>query len=79
MRIKQIMIAFDQLINAILGGYAQETLSARCWRLRDFQPYKTLRPVIDWAFRIWGPDHCENSFKNRLGYLPDNQFPTGKP
>ena len=31
---KQIAIAFDQLINAVLGGYADETLSARAHRMR---------------------------------------------
>ena len=31
---KQVAIAFDQLINTLLGGYADETLSARAHRMR---------------------------------------------
>ena len=31
---KQFAIAVDQLINAALGGYADETLSARAHRMR---------------------------------------------
>ena len=28
----QILVAFDQLINTCIGGYADETLSSRAWR-----------------------------------------------
>ena len=28
----QIAVAFDQLVNTLLGGWADETLSARAWR-----------------------------------------------
>ncbi len=31
---KQVAIAIDQLLNALLGGWADETLSARMWRHR---------------------------------------------
>lgn len=30
--LKQVLIAFDQLINALLGGWADESLSAHAWR-----------------------------------------------
>lgn len=70
MKIKQIAIAADQLIKAIFGGYAGETMSSRCWRLRSFQPYKTLRPVIDGLFYLWGRDHCQRSYENRMAYIP---------
>ena len=29
---KQILIAVDQLANAVIGGWADETLSSRAWR-----------------------------------------------
>ena len=29
---KQILIAIDQLANAVIGGWADETLSSRAWR-----------------------------------------------
>lgn len=60
MKLQQIAIAVDQLVNTILGGYADETMSSRCWRLRAEQPYRTLRWLIDKL--LWfDPDHCRTS------------------
>lgn len=72
MKFKQFLIAVDETVNTLLGGYAGETISTRCWRLREFQPYKTARPVIDFIFCYWGPNHCEESFNNRDAYVPEN-------
>lgn len=55
-----IAIAVDQLLNAILGGYPDETLSARCWREKRWQRY-----VIDGLFfwqRSGGKGHCEQCY-----------------
>jgi len=60
--VKQVLIAVDQLGNALLGGWADETLSSRCWRLRHRQPYTALRAVIDGLF-FWQQDHCRQSFE----------------
>lgn len=60
-RIINSLIAIDQLANGIAGGWPDETLSSRCWRLRVCQPYKTLRPIIDTLF-WFDPDHCQASF-----------------
>jgi hypothetical protein len=62
---KQILIAIDQLANACLGGWADETLSARCWRLRHKQPQAFLRAVIDGLF-FWEIDHCRLSYESEL-------------
>ena len=32
-RLKQVRIAIDQLLNALLGGYADESLSSRAYTL----------------------------------------------
>ena len=56
----------DIKVNIMIGGRKNETLSGRCWRLRDFQPYKTIRPILDWAFSIWGPNHCQRSYEKRM-------------
>lgn len=71
MKLKQIAVALDQLVNTIFGGYADETMSSRCWRLREFQPYKTLLPVIDTVL-FFDPQHCETSYLNEIArkYLP---------
>lgn len=29
---KKVLIAFDQLVNALAGGWQDETLSSRCYR-----------------------------------------------
>lgn len=58
---KQVLIAADQLVNTMLGGMADETLSARLWR--------TQHPAYRWvdALFFWDRDgsarHCELSYK----------------
>jgi hypothetical protein len=70
---KQILIALDQLFNALLGGYADETLSSRAWRLyiKDKLSGKILKPSIDFIF-FFQKDHCYNSF---LAELNRRQLP----
>ena len=60
---KQFLIAIDQLANTLLGGMADETLSARSWRLRDKNP--KIRAVIDGLF-FWDKDHCRTSYESEL-------------
>lgn len=56
MSLKQIAIAIDQLLNALLGGMADETLSARAHRTGS-----VLEPLIDALF-FWQADHCFESY-----------------
>lgn len=56
MSFKQIAIAFDQLANALLGGMADETLSARAHRTGS-----AWEPLIDALF-FWQSDHCFESY-----------------
>lgn len=60
----QVAIAIDQLINALLGGYADETLSARAHRMRvKKQPYwGWTANMIDRGF-FWQKAHCEAAYK----------------
>lgn len=60
---REFLIAVDQLLNTICGGYADETVSSRCWRLRDYQPYRILRAVIDGLF-FWQKDHCQTAYES---------------
>lgn len=67
-RIKQTLIAFDQLVNAMLGGWADETLSSRAWRESP-----RLARVIDIIF-WFDKDHCKESYlseKKRLQIAPE--------
>ena len=61
---KQILIAVDQLANAVIGGWADETLSARSYRAhRDGKLLgKITMPVIDLLF-FWQADHCLSAYR----------------
>jgi hypothetical protein len=48
-----------------LGRYAKgETISALAWdmKLRGRWQGRVFVPVIDWLFRPWQVNHCQNSF-----------------
>lgn len=62
-RFYRFLIAIDQALNVLLGGWPDETLSARCWRCRSAQPYTTLRAVIDGLF-FWQKAHCASSYES---------------
>ena len=60
----QVLIAFNQLINALFSGWADETLSARCYREKRW-----FRHVIDLLF-FWHKNsegkrnHCEQCYRH---------------
>jgi len=67
----QIFIGLDQFANTLpppidgTVGYADETLSARCYRAhRDGKIFGRLfMPPIDFVFGLWqGPGHCKNAY-----------------
>ena len=64
---KQVFIAIDQLANTLLGGYADETLSARAWRAeQDGKIFgKIFRPLIDTIF-FFDKDHCYTSYLSEV-------------
>ena len=66
MSLKQIAIAIDQLVNTLLGGYADETLSARAHRTQS-----PLERYIDAMF-FWQVAHCFESYisEKRRQQLP---------
>lgn len=61
----QILIAIDQLANALLGGHADETLSARAHRMRLKQHrwWGWTAGVIDRLF-FWQTAHCLESYES---------------
>lgn len=64
--LKQVLIALDQVLNAVLAGRADETLSARCWRNRDNSWYwDGLRKGIDLLF-FWQDQHCYHAYLSEL-------------
>lgn len=62
------LIALDQLVNTILGGHPDETLSSRAYRAEQNNKIfgKFFRPVIDGIF-FWQKQHCYR------GYLAEKQ------
>jgi hypothetical protein len=70
MSIKQVLNALDQLANTLFGGFADETLSARCHR----EGRKTAVRVIDMLFFFWETDHCKQSYQSEMLRL---QLPKG--
>lgn len=63
MKIKQFLIAVDQVFNTLLGGMADETLSARAYRQRDKHPWRM--SVIDALF-FWEDNHCYESWLSEV-------------
>lgn len=76
---KQVLVAFDQLLNSLVGGWADETFSARCWRLRERSVWGVLRMAVDTVF-FFDAHHCEESYKSevlRLQCPPEVRSPDG--
>lgn len=67
MAVKQVVIAFDQLINTLIGGWADETLSSHAHR-----KYPRVARIINLIF--FDPNHCRNSYlseRNRTQMPPE--------
>lgn len=77
---RQLLIALDQTLNTLIWlkgdgfGYADETLSARAYRLREQHPW--LMRSIDTIF-FWDDNHCEESYYMEIlrNHLP-NEYRT---
>lgn len=59
---KQVLIAIDQLINTLLGGWSDETFSARCWREgKTSTRWNAMRIAVDTL--LWfDKQHCFQSY-----------------
>lgn len=63
--IKNILIALDQLLNAIFRGEVDETLSSRAWRLEQERGRKWPRILID-TLLFFDSDHCHQSYLSEI-------------
>ncbi len=61
----QVLIALDQLINTLIWGMADETLSARAHRHALKGDRKWPEKVINTLF-FWQPDHCRQAYESEL-------------
>ena len=60
----QIFVALDQLINTLIGGFADETLSSRAHR-RRLRGKGGVAWVIDHIF-FWQDEHCKTAYESEL-------------
>lgn len=65
---KRVLISLDQALNVIvLFGREDETVSARCWRLRAVFPWSVARWIIDLVALLFkDKNHCEASYLSEL-------------
>lgn len=61
--IQQLLIAIDQLLNAIIFGWADETISARAHRCNKMRRWYIAEKVIDTLF-FWQDEHCKKSHES---------------
>lgn len=61
----RILIALDQALNTICGGYPDETFSSRAHRkaVAGQWFWKVLRVIINGLF-FWQKDHCLESYQS---------------
>lgn len=73
----QLLIAADQLINALLGGYPDETLSSRIYRNACLKTPVKQRWLIAYkavnSLFFWQDDHCFLSYlrERSKGHRPN--------
>lgn len=71
MRLKQVGLAIDQLLNVLVGnGWADETLSARTYR-NSLQGNQKWMLAHRWINRLfwWQKDHCRSAYMNELARM----------
>ena len=69
----QVLIALDQLVNVLFGGYADETMSSRAYRMSERHDtgvfgwrWRVCATVINFLFR--DPEHCFKAYQSeRIG------------
>lgn len=73
--IYEVLLAVDQLGNAILNGDEDMSISARSFVMDARGKRSWPRKFIDWMF-FWQEDHCRNAFisevEKRIAFLDRN-------
>lgn len=60
-----LLVACDQLMNAIMGGWPDETLSSRCWRWHvDGVRHWPCRWLDRLAALFGDKEHCKASYES---------------
>lgn len=64
-----VLIAIDQLANALTGGAADETISSRCYRgaILAKQPKKRWRVMYRFVnVLFFDPKHCKTAYESEV-------------
>lgn len=65
---KNILIAVTQLLNALLGGYPDESTSSRAHRLRrENLAWDIVRRIVNLIF-FWEANHCRQAYISEMTY-----------
>lgn len=66
----QIAVAFDQFLNTLFGGWADETLSARLYR-RALRGKPLGAKLVNFLF-FFQADHCKEAYESEIArnHLP---------
>ena len=78
MQLKQVLIALDQLVNTLIGGWADETISSRAYR-RHVDGRPGWANLINRIF-YWQSNHCRGAYRDereRRQYPPEFRDSTG--
>lgn len=60
-----LLVACDQLVNAVMGGWPDETLSSRCWRWHvDGVRHWPCRWLDRLAALFGDKEHCKASYES---------------
>lgn len=59
----RVLIAVTQALNALLGGWPDESLSSRAWRQREADGWAFVVLLIDFLF-FWQDDHCLRAYES---------------
>lgn len=63
--VTQVLVAIDQLANALLAGWADETLSSRAHRQRHKTRWAIMEKIINLLF-FFQPDHCRVAYEAEI-------------
>lgn len=62
-----VAIAVDQLLNTVMGGYPDETLSSRIYRASLTSKLAlAVRIIVDILFLPTGKGHCKRAYESEL-------------
>lgn len=59
--IKHLLVGLDQLANAVIGGWPDESISSRAYRNRKLGGWKLAYRSINKVF-FWQADHCHGAY-----------------